>query len=220
MAVQGLPTSDTTNPSYLSQSSARAAIAEEGEKMAKVVSGEVTVKKKSGLKKVGEEILAEDVKEIRTHILWDVIVPGIASFTSKVLHETIDSIFGKPQESKKPAYTSYDKYAKSGYYSNSYYSSGVSSAPARRRSRSVFDLLELGLDSREDAETVLDMMVERTMDRGRCSVGTYYELMGVDTQHTDYNWGWPELTRARVQRRGDGKYVILLPTPEPLVDGL
>jgi len=42
-----------------------------------------------------------------------------------------------------------------------------------------------------------------------------YELVGLDSTHTDHKWGWEELTGAGVSRIRGG-YLLDLPEPEPL----
>jgi hypothetical protein len=71
------------------------------------------------------------------------------------------------------------------------------------------------LDQRAEAEEVIDRLFDVVSRYGSASVADLYELVGLDSTHTDHKWGWEELTGAGVSRIRGG-YLLDLPEPEPL----
>jgi hypothetical protein len=50
----------------------------------------------------------------------------------------------------------------------------------------------------------------------RVSIADYYDLIGVDAQHTDHNYGWTidSITRAMIVPVRGGGYIIKFPPTE------
>ena len=71
------------------------------------------------------------------------------------------------------------------------------------------------LDSRGDAEEVLDRLNEIIDQYQIASVADFYELVGVSGTYTDNRYGWTNLSGACVERTRDG-YQIRLPRALPI----
>jgi hypothetical protein len=71
------------------------------------------------------------------------------------------------------------------------------------------------VDTRYDAELVLDSLNDCITEYGRATVGDFYDLVGYDTENTDYKWGWTDLSAARV-RKIRGGWLIDLPRAKSL----
>lgn len=71
------------------------------------------------------------------------------------------------------------------------------------------------MESRPEAETVLDNLYDILNKYDVVSVSDLYELVGITPQHTDQKWGWTTLQGAGVSRMRDG-YLLNLPEPQPL----
>ena len=81
----------------------------------------------------------------------------------------------------------------------------------RKRDRHDFD--DIILESRAEANDVLDSLYELVSSYGYATVADLYELVGIKATYTDENWGWTELhsTAVRKVRRG---FIIDIPRPE------
>jgi len=82
------------------------------------------------------------------------------------------------------------------------------------RARNNFD--EIVLDSRTEAEEVLERLFELTSKYEAATLADLYALVGIDARHTDYKWGWRSLEGAHVSRIRTGGYLLDLPDPEEL----
>jgi hypothetical protein len=89
-------------------------------------------------------------------------------------------------------------------------------ASMSRRARARHDFDEIVLESRGEAEEVLDRMFDLLSRYDSVSVADLYELTGIQSAHTDQKWGWPDLRGSQVTRTRTGGYVIDLPEPSPL----
>ena len=76
-------------------------------------------------------------------------------------------------------------------------------------------LLVAILDTREEAERVLSELDEHIDVYGYSTISDYYELVDIEHNYTDHQYGWTELSEAVVVPRGHG-YVVKLPTARRL----
>ena len=86
--------------------------------------------------------------------------------------------------------------------------------PRPSRMRHAFD--EIVINSRQEAEEVLDRMYDLISRYDAASVADLYELTGITSSHTDQKWGWEELQGSSVGRVRGGGYLLELPEPIPL----
>lgn len=74
---------------------------------------------------------------------------------------------------------------------------------------------EIILESRKDAEDVLDTMRNMISTYGVVSVADLHDLTGAIANYTDSNYGWTALNSAKVVRVRNG-YLLKLPRPKTL----
>ena len=74
---------------------------------------------------------------------------------------------------------------------------------------------EVVFDHREEAEEVLDLMIDSIHSYGCCSVADLYDLTGVISQFRDSKVGWTDIKKASIARARTG-YVLKLPKPVTL----
>jgi hypothetical protein len=84
-----------------------------------------------------------------------------------------------------------------------------------RMARSRHDFDEIVLQSRTEAEEVIDRLFDLVSRYDTATVADLYELVGIQGSHTDHKWGWTDLRGADVSRTRDG-YLLDLPDPIPL----
>lgn len=162
----------------------------------KIVSGKVVEKSKK--RRFFDELFAEDMHEVKEHVVWDVILPAIKKGLRNTLVSIVDSIFGISSSSKESSVPA----ARINYRATSESRTNVNVGSSDRR-----DLL---FSSRSDAEAVLNAMEEAIASYGIVSIGDYYNFAGVDNSPSDYNYGWTSLESAKIKIDPDG-YVISFP---------
>jgi hypothetical protein len=86
------------------------------------------------------------------------------------------------------------------------------------RSRATFDFRDIILESRAEAQHVLDNLSAILVKFDIVTVADLYEFLGVGAQYTDQRWGWTDLRSASVERTREGGYLLNLPRPEPIND--
>ena len=173
-------------------------------KIEPVVRGKVT-KKKNNVRKLTDTFVSEDIQNIKTYVLMDVLVPSIKKAISDIVTNGIDMLLygetGKTRKRSNADYVSYNRYS--------------DRRDDRRytepRMRSMFDYDDLIFETRAEAESVLDSMDEIIDTYQVVSVLDFYDLAGVTNNNSQTKkYGWTNLRNARVERVRDG-YVIRLP---------
>lgn len=178
-------------------------------KVEKVISGTAKVKKKSGMHKFTDIFVSEDVSNVKQYILLDVLLPAVKKAISDVVTNGIEMLlYGETNRKRngnasKVTYRSYDR-----VYDRR------DAAPTRSRMDS-YSYDDIVLDSRGEAEEVLERMDE-LIDRYKAvSVADLYEMVGIRGNYTDFKYGWTDLRTATVQRVRDG-YLLKLPRAYPV----
>lgn len=143
----------------------------------------------------------------------EAIVEGVTSLVEKIVYN--DS---RPRRGGAPpsVYGRVDYRSKSSGHPADPRS--VSAAPTvSRGSRARHDFGELVLQSRAEAQEVIDQMRIILDQYDMVLVADLYALTGIQSGHTDHKWGWTSLHGAEIGRvRGGGGYVLDLPAPVPL----
>ena len=167
-------------------------------------------KKKSEIKKFTDVFIAEDVTSVKNYIVNDVLIPAAKKAISDIVTNGIDMILygearGKDRRRDSGSRVSYTKYYERDR--DRYYDRG-------RARRSVYDYDDIILDTRREAEDVLNRMDDLIDAYGMVSVADLYDLVGVSGNYTDNKYGWTNLRNAEVRRTRDG-YLIKLPKALP-----
>lgn len=166
----------------------------------KIVQGNVRRKKKSEVSRLKDLLISEDiedVEDVKSYIVMDVVVPTIKNTIADVVNMFL---FGDTSKRNKNRNT----------VSYSSYSSSRSGNNNRRVVSNRYNFDDYYFDSRGEAEEVLDRMDELIDSYGAVTVGDFYDMIGITGKYTDNNYGWTNISRASVQRTRDG-YSIDLP---------
>lgn len=174
-------------------------------KVEKVIAGTAKSKKKSEIQKFAGVFLPEDVDNVKSYILFDVIIPLI----KRAISDTVEAILYPEGRSGKTSTASKISY-------RSYYEK----PDGRRdysavRTKTGYNYDDIILDNRGEAEEVLSRMDELISTYGLVSVADLYDLVGVTGNYTDNKYGWTDIRSASVIRVRDG-YMIKLPKALPL----
>ena len=148
---------------------------EKKKEIAKVVTGEVKTKKKNEAQKFADTFISEDIANVKSYILMDVLVPALKKAISDVVTNGIDMIlYGEPGRTKKS--TTASKVSYRSYYDRT--SDRDDYISSRRRG---FEYEDIILETRGEAEEVLMRMDELIDTYGIVSVGDLYDLVGIGT---------------------------------------
>lgn len=191
---------------YKSNSHRSKEIEREEKKVERVVNGKVKSKKKN---KFADTFISEDAASVKEYIIFDVLIPAAKNAISDMVTTGIQMMLygevrgtGKSKGSK----VSYSKY---------YDDRRDRDYDRRSRTRSGYDYDEIILESRAEAEEVLNSMDDLLDRYGLVSVADLYDLVGITGNYTDNKYGWTNLRHASVQRLRDG-YLLKLPRAIPL----
>ena len=124
----------------------------ERKKVEKVVTGKVKTKKKSEASKLKDVFISEDVSNVKSYILMDVLIPAAKKAISDIVSNGIDMIlYGETRGRKSSSGASYVSYR------------DYSRRDDRRdtsRTRTGYDYDDIILETRGEAEDVLERMNE------------------------------------------------------------
>lgn len=180
---------------------------EERKKFNKVVTGNVKTKKNE-VRKLTDVFISEDVSNVKSYVVMDVLVPAIKKAISDIVTNGIDMIlYGESGRSRKRSSSDYVSYRS--------YSDRDRREERREVRRRGFDYEDLVFDSRGDAEAVRMDMFAAIDEYGMVTVGDMYDMADRTAPYTSYNYGWTNIRSAEVVRVRDG-YIIKLPRAIPI----
>lgn len=178
-------------------------------KVEQVTKGKVKTKKKSGTNKFADVFISEDISNVKDYIIYDVLLPAAKKTISEIVSNGIDMILYGETRSKSKSRGSKVSYSK-------YYEDRDDDYRRSSRRRAVgYDYEDVILESRREAEEVLNRMEDLIDTYGVVSVADLYDLVGISGNYTDNKYGWTNLRSAGVERTRDG-YLIYLPKVKPL----
>ena len=194
----------------------------ERETVEKVITGEVTRRRRSLGARLFGSTISEDSGTIAGFILTEVLIPAARSMASDTVNMITDAIsqgmeraiFGdaRPRRGNRPGYTNYTTYS-------SRFGNGRPQADPRpelsRQQRATHDFSDIIISSRADAEDVLDRLRDLISTYEVATVSDLYDLVGLTGEFTDDKWGWYDLRSASV-RAIRGGYLLHLPRTQPI----
>ena len=174
------------------------------------------VRKQSAVAKIFRYLIADSITAAKERSLKEVLLPGIRS----VLFDTANDILAGilfPDEDSRPASgyrsrnvrsgtrTSYDK-----YYREKERKDNRSKNWSLTNSTCEPD--DIILDTRAQANNVLNELDYIIHKYGQASIATYYDIVGVTGDWTDNRYGWTSLRGAGVKSVREGFMIVLPPT--------
>lgn len=192
--------------------------APEPKKVQRVTTGEAVRRKRRLGSKFKETFIGGDAKGAAHYVFLSVIVPSAKDLLAEAAQTGIERlIYGETKASRRTG-APQNGYAGIGRVNYQGMSNGPNTKAEQRTlprtSRSRHDFSDIVIQSRADADEVLDQMFALLNHDGSIAVGDLYELCGIRPDHVDYKWGWTELAGAGVkQLRGGQGYLLVLPDP-------
>lgn len=182
-------------------------------KVVKVIKGSAQVHKKSGISKLADAFIQEDIANVKEYIWADVLVPTIKKAISDIINNGTDMfLYGETRGIKRSSggvsRISYRKFYDEdrrerdrGYRE-------------RTASSNLFDGVEL--DTREDCEDAIIGMEEMISVYGQASIADLKDICGMVGSTTDSRYGWTNFSGSSYIRQKDGRYWLRTPRPQPL----
>lgn len=178
-------------------------------KSQKVISGNVVRKKKSFGRKLADVFISEDVEDVKGYILYEVLIPSIKNAFADAIGGGIDMLLGtstvRRRTSKNDKQTPY----------GTFYKGNSSSSKNDRHYRSGYSYDDIILETRGEAQDVLDMLVTYIDQYGAVRLSDLQEMVGATGQYTDTYWGWTNLSSAVIRHVREG-WLLDLPRIENL----
>lgn len=177
-------------------------------KLESVVSGNVSMRKKTTLKKVADIFFQKDINDVKSYLIMDVLVPEIRDALYNLVMNGLDMMLYDGKRTRKSSSNTM-RVNYSAKYNNQTSIPETSNSSPRIKSGLNFD--DVVFDDRMDAEEVLNQMLNIIEQYDSVSVADFCELAGIPGEYTDRKYGWTSLGAAEVKRLSGGGYVLKLP---------
>ena len=179
-------------------------------KIEKVISGAAKTKKKSEVKKLADIFISEDIGQVKSYILMDVLVPAIKKAVSDIVTNGMDMIlYGESGRTKRSSIASKVSYNR--------FSDPRDDRRYRTRSQNAFDYDDVVFDSYGAADKVLEAMDDIISQYGVVSVLDFYDLADVSTDnYLADRYGWSNIPATCKPVRVRDGYILKLPKALPL----
>lgn len=188
----------------------------------KVVTGEVINRPKSMGYRFKTVFLGGDIKSAGRYVVGDVFLPALRNLIWDVISEgSKRAIFGESGFRRRPVT---DYRSRATYSGPMTHSSPLmrdpreraylpDQSPYKQQYRSTRN--DIILANREDAERVVERLIDITEQYDSASIADLYDLLGWASSPIDNKWGWTFLAKVEIRQIRDG-FLIELPDPEQL----
>ena len=192
-------------PSNSQKSKEAASRVEEKKKLDKVIVGQARTKKKSGLSNFIGNFVSDETQDIKSYLFKDVVIPTI----KKTITDVVDMILYGGSSHKRSSRIPGSTVSYRSFYDN------PRDSRVEPRTIQGYNYDDIILETRGDAELVLDQLTDLIDTYRIASVADLYDLVGITPNFTDYKYGWTNLSNAYVDRTRNG-YQIKLPRAVPI----
>ena len=166
-------------------------------KAQKIVSGQAKLKKKGFF----DFLVSEDASSVKSYLLSDVLVPNIKRLIQELVTSGINQLlYGNDYKPSKSS-TSTSRVS----YNN--FSNQTVNQPKRLKGN---DIIEIEVDTYTDSQNVIYQLQALVDQYNQATIADLYDLVGIDGDFTDNNYGWKDLTRVSVIPYGR-KFIIRMP---------
>lgn len=213
MAKVEIPTSESFPSNSHREKEREREVDEKKKDIQQVTSTNATKRKKSIGKKFSEAFIGDesDKTSVMDYILYDVLVPAAKNTLSDMVTGGIEMLLFGERRGRSTSRDRGRSYVNYSSYSRREEERARDRRDSSRRStsRRLYND-DIILDTRSEAELVIDRLLDIIDDYGAASVADLYALVGIDSEYTDNKYGWTNLSMASVSRCRDG-YSLNLP---------
>lgn len=199
----------------------RAGDSQEPKKVERVTSADAIRRKKPLGKQFKETFFGGDGRSVLQYVVVSVAIPAIKDLLAEMGQAAIEKlIFGESRTGRRRSGPPAGQYGHVAY-NRMHTRDPADDRPPMPRSisrtaRARHDFDEIILSTRSEAEEVIDRLFDLVSRYDTASISDLYELVGLESSHTDHKWGWTDMRGARVERVRSGGYLLDLPEPEAL----
>ena len=189
----------------------------------KIVTGQVIRKPKGIFTRVRHVFLGGEATDAGRYLAGEVLLPAFRNLLVDAIRIGTERIvYGESQRSgmlpsnRYAPMTNYQQArppyrgARDGGRDRAYLPDQPGLMPSRRN-----QMPEIILQKREDAEAVLEELMNVIDRYDVASVADLYARLGYQTSHVDNKWGWTNLRDVTIRQNREG-YVLVLPDAEPI----
>lgn len=172
-------------------------------------SDSMSIDSPSLFKRIFGSILTNDLETAKYDIINDVIRPIVEDSAYNILQSALAIMFGR-RYSPGGSRTNYSSISKSTNSYSSYYQK-----PANQDNEDNIYRFR----TRNEADNMLTELRELRARYPFVKVADIYDLADKTPPVTSFNWGWYDLSQARIlrdNRDGDRPYILQMPKPRPL----
>lgn len=163
-------------------------------------------------KKLAESFVSEDVKDVKSYVIFDIIVPTVKDTILDLINMAFYGESYGNRRTKNRGYYTNERVSYSSYYKSD---RDRDRHDERRRSRRSTEVPEIIVDTRVEAQDVLEEMNNLIDEYDSVTVADLCQIVGITGQYTDEKFGWYDLSSARIRRDRNG-YLLDLPRPKPI----
>lgn len=183
------------------------------------VQGTVQIHKKTTMDKFKEAFSPQDIAEVKSYVLNDVVIPKTKQVFFDILDSGLKAVFFGTDSAKtyNSSASNSTKVSYRNYFDRGTVSSGGvaarSSSYRGRQNQTRFKFEEIEFSSKGYGESILASLEELIDAQGYARVSDMNELAGVDGKYTDNGFGWTNISTARVIFIADrNMYTFKMPT--------
>jgi len=175
-------------------------------KVESVVTGKVTVEKKTWLNKLVESTIGK-------YVVNDIVIPKVKSMTYDLVTSVVDMLLYGGTSPSRQSTTTRNNYVS---YSNQYKTN--TPKPVNTISGTdIFSMEKIRFESKRDAMAVLDQLCMILERYHIVTVAQFYDSANFTTDNVQANkFGWMDLSGVDVVRSYNGDYYINLPPASPI----
>lgn len=186
------------------------------EEVKKVVSVDVVQRKKPLGRRFKDLFFGGEFKGATKYIFGDVLLPALRNMVVDATTKGVERvIYGESSPRRRPELgrprISYNSPVDRGYSRSRAMLPDQPPYVSRRRQ----DVGEIIIVSREEAEMVVERMIDIIDKYDVASIADLHDLVGLPTTYVDNKWGWANLNNVNIRQIREG-YLIDLPSAEPL----
>jgi len=182
-------------------------------KIEQVTSAEATRRKRGLGRQFKDTFISGSARSAAEYMVTEVVVPAIRDTLFDAIQGGIERLIYGESRSGGMRRGAPPSYSNLGHVNYQGYSKPPVSRSLSQQSRARHDFGEIIIPNRQEAEDVIDLMLEELSRYNSVSVATLYELTGIQSSHTDHRWGWTALRGVKPRRLRDGRYALALPAP-------
>jgi len=184
----------------------------------KVVTGDVITKPKTISSRVKAIFFGGDINTAGQYVVSEVLLPALRNLVVETISRGTDRlIYGDSVHRRRPT-NSYSPRVQYNNPINRGISSQSRSLPDQRpidrwtQSRKSFE--DVIVESRSDADTVVERLTDIVDMYEVVSVSELNELLGLPSSHVDNKWGWTNLSSIEVRQVREGWRISFPPLEE------